>query len=507
MTTISFNTLSQILIVTLFLLLPEGNDLVGDPAGDPWNETGDDIQASSSIQPYGENPWYWEYQGKPILLRGGTDDDNLFQWTGDKLTDHLNLLKSVGGNYLRNTMSDRDEGNVYAFAQVEDGIYDLDQWNDAYWDRLEFFLDETQERGIIVQLTLWDQFDLNSEHPWLRNINIDVDPSSEGTETGNGEESFHEFSRTDFFKSVEDEHKSFLRYQQKYIDRLLSHTLSYGHVLYNINNESGEGKIWENYWAQYINQAGQEAGRDVYVTSMQFDPTNSVRHVMTYPKIYGFFEISQNNQDSRGARGHGHWENIMYWRMKIATHADGPKPMNNVKVYGGMDGMNNYSAGSESEAINRFWRNIFAGSASSRFHRPSDREWGSGLNERVQTTLKSMDMLLEELDVFSTSPHNDLLSNAVAATPASMEAYVLADIGKQYAVFFPQGRFMVNLDPWVYVDRVEVRWLDIDQLSWSEPEIVDVRWEGSRSDWGDRGTINLKTPGNRRYVALVKIMK
>jgi hypothetical protein len=473
-----------------------------------------EAEEDGSIKPYSENPWYWEYQGEPILLRGATDDDNLFQWTGQELTDHLDLLASVGGNYVRNTMSDRETGNAYAFTEIEDGVYDLDQWNDEYWDRLEFFLEETMKRGLIVQLTLWDQFDLHSEHPWLSNTNIDADPSSEGAQTANEEDVFHEFSRTDFYRSVEDEHESFLHYQQKYIDRLLSYTLSYGHVLYNINNESSEGEIWENYWAQYINQAGQEAGRDVYVTSMQFDPTNSVRHVMTYPDIYGFFEISQNNQDSRGARGHGHWENIMYWRMKIASHADGPKPMNNEKVYGGGDGVNNYSAGTESEAINRFWRNIFAGTAASRFHRPTDRDntanprtWGSGLNERVQTNLKAMDMLLEELDIFSASPHNDLLIHAVAATPASMEAYALANIGKQYAVYFPQGRFMVNLDPWVYADRVEVRWLDIDQLSWSEPEIVEVQWEGSRSDWGDRGTISLKTPGNRSYVVLVEIIQ
>ncbi|WP_111641441.1 hypothetical protein [Marinimicrobium alkaliphilum] len=465
-------------------------------------------EEDGSISPFSDNPWYWAYRGEPVLLRGATDDDNLFQWTGETLTNHLDLLVSVGGNYVRNTMSDRETGNVYAFKEDDEGVYDLDQWNDEYWDRFETFLRETHKRGIIVQLTLWDQFDLSPEHPWLSNKNIDTTSTSAGTEAASGQEVFHEFSRSDFYNAVEDNNENLLQYQRKYVDKLLSYTLSYGHVLYNINNESSEGAVWENYWAQHLNQAGREAGRDVYVTSMQFDPSNSVRHVMSFPDIYGFYEISQNNQDSRGARGHGHWDNIMHWRQKIASH--GPKPMNNEKVYGGGDGVNNYSAGTETEAINRFWRNIFAGSASSRFHRPTDldntvnpRTWGSGLNARVQTNLKAMDMLLEELDIFSTSPHNDLLSHAVAATPAAVEAYVLANIGKQYAVYFPQGRYMVNLDPWVYVDRVEVRWLDIDQLTWSEPEVVEVRWEGSELDWGDRGTISLKTPSNRSYVVLV----
>ena len=34
----------------------------------------------TGIQPYSENPWYWQYRGEPIILRGGSDDDNMFQW-------------------------------------------------------------------------------------------------------------------------------------------------------------------------------------------------------------------------------------------------------------------------------------------------------------------------------------------------------------------------------------------------------------------------------------------
>jgi len=179
--------------------------------------------------------------------------------------------------------------------------------------------------------------------------------------------------------------------------------------------------------------------------------------------------------------------------------------MNNEKVYGGKDGVN-YSAGTETEAINRFWRNIFAGCAASRFHRPAEpRVWGAGLNDRVQINLKAMDMLLEELDIFSASPHNDLLIHTVAATATSMEAYVTAEIGRQYAVYFPPGNNMVGLDPWIYVNKLKIRWLDIDELKWSDPEVVNVQWEGSRNEWGDRGMIILKTPSNRPYVALVEV--
>jgi hypothetical protein len=67
-------------------------------------------------------PRYWEYRGKPTLLLGGSVEDNLFQIRD--LKAHLDLLQSVGGNYVRCTMSSRDPGDVWPFHQREDGKYD-----------------------------------------------------------------------------------------------------------------------------------------------------------------------------------------------------------------------------------------------------------------------------------------------------------------------------------------------------------------------------------------------
>ncbi|MHC4244825.1 MAG: hypothetical protein ACYSU4_20640, partial [Planctomycetota bacterium] len=99
--------------------------------------------AGAPIEIYKENPAYWQYKGKPVLLIGGSVDDNLFQIPN--LKEHLDLLKSVGGNYVRNTMSARDEGNVWQFEKVN-GKYDLDKWNDEYWRRFENFLKLTNQR-------------------------------------------------------------------------------------------------------------------------------------------------------------------------------------------------------------------------------------------------------------------------------------------------------------------------------------------------------------------------
>lgn len=444
------------------------------------------------IQPYRENHWYWEYKGKPLVLIGGSDNDNLFQWTGEKLTEHLDLLASVGGNYVRNTMSDRDDGDVYAFKRIREGMYDLTKWNDAYLDRLTFFLDETAKRSIIVHLTLWDHFDVSGSrwkrHPWNPKNNINFDEGIVADDEA-------------FFAVGPDDNQKVLHYKNQFIERLLAVTLDYDHVLYNINNESKMGGEWENYWAAFVHRIAKEQGRRAHIASMQFDPSNSVRHALTFGNLYSYVEISQNNQDSRGGRGQAHWENIMFWRKKTVSSSLGPRPFNNVKIYGAGDASNN-SAGTGKEAEARFWRNIFAGCASSRFHRP-DSGWGLGLNERAQINLKAMSMLLKELDIFSCSPHNDLLSTRFPVRSA-VEAYCTADIGCSYAVYFPAGRYAINLDPWVYLDELKLRWLDIDRGSWSDEKIVKVLWEGNSNQWGDRGIIQLQTPSNRACVALLE---
>jgi hypothetical protein len=75
---------------------------------------------SRRIQPYSENPRYWQYRGKPVLLLGGTKDDNLFQVSD--LKEHLDLLAACRGNYIRSTMSARDDGNVQPFQRLDSGV-------------------------------------------------------------------------------------------------------------------------------------------------------------------------------------------------------------------------------------------------------------------------------------------------------------------------------------------------------------------------------------------------
>lgn len=77
------------------------------------------------IQPWPQNPRYWQYQGQPVMLLGGSKTDHLFLI--DDLKEHLDEMHAVGANYVRNTMSQREGQELKPHKLRPDGKYDLNQ--------------------------------------------------------------------------------------------------------------------------------------------------------------------------------------------------------------------------------------------------------------------------------------------------------------------------------------------------------------------------------------------
>ena len=177
--------------------------------------------AQQRIEIFPGNHAYWAYGDQPALLLGGSVQDNLFQIPG--IEAHLDLLHSVGGNYVRCTMSSRDDGDVWAFARREDGRYDLDAWNEEYWRRFETFLRLTNERDIIVQIEVWATFDFYLEYwprnPFNPNNNVNYSAEESGLPTA---KLGHPLSLTNnWFWSVPAERNQplVLKYQHRFVDR------------------------------------------------------------------------------------------------------------------------------------------------------------------------------------------------------------------------------------------------------------------------------------------------
>ncbi len=169
------------------------------------------------------------------------------------------------------------------------------------------------------------------------------------------------------------------------------------------------------------------------------------------PHLYSFVDVSQNNHQT----GQTHWDNMQVARRLVA---DPPRPMNNVKIYGG-----ERHGGGLVEGTHKLWRSILGGCASARFHRPGRQHgyYGAGLNERAQTHLRSARMFVQEFDVFAAEPNNGLLSDR-----QENEAYCAADPGNQYAIYFPDGG-SVELDLRKHPGRYALRWIDIATGEWA----------------------------------------
>ena len=190
-------------------------------------------QSPEGIQPWSAHPSYWQYKGSPLLLVGGSDDDNLFQWPREQLREQLDLIKATGANYVRNTMSDRnDKGfELYPFLRLPNGKYDLSQWNPDYWERFERFLQWTSERDIIVQIEVWDRFDYSREHwpphPYNPANNLNYSHEESGL-AGEYPEHPGQNQQPFFFTTPQQRNnKTVLQYQQRFVDKLLSYSLKH----------------------------------------------------------------------------------------------------------------------------------------------------------------------------------------------------------------------------------------------------------------------------------------
>lgn len=469
------------------------------------------------IQPYTENPFYWQYKGEQVMLLGASDYHNIFQRLD--MVEELEMLESAGGNYVRNSMASReifpDHRDLWPFKAVEAtedsliNIYDLTDWNDQYWQNLELLLKETHRRNIILEIELWERHDYyrtRDQAGWIRhpynpanNVNytegesgfpggeisyVHGDPASRTVRIRdeNGEERIDEGHRFFYTVPALENNEVVLPYQQAFIDKILSYTLEYDHVLYNMNNETREPNEWGEYWANYILEKADARGIQIELTDMQdaHDVTHESVARMMDSELFTFVDISQNNFQS----GDLHWERIQYIRNYLL---DNPKPITNIKVYGTdhfEDSWNIEFWGTAQDATERYWRNILGGTSATRFHRPP---WGIGMNETARVHVQSARMFTERFELVRAEPANDLIVNREADS-----AYLMAVPGEQYAVYFPnEGSVRLQTDR---SEQMSLQWLEIESSTWHSGEIT----------FADDSLL-LETPGTGQWIGLIEM--
>ena len=442
---------------------------------------------AQNLKPWSKNPWYWEYQNQPVLLLGGSDDDNLFQWPKDRLIPQLDRIVAAGGNVIRNTMSDRnDKGfELYPFKQLSDGQYDLNQWNTEYWNRFETMLKETAKRRIFVQIEIWDRFDYTDNsgsqrwqlHPYhpKNNVNYNYEDSGFARQYPDHPGA----NKQPFFYTTPDQRNNtvVLPYQQRFVDEMLAHSLRYDHVLYCMDNETKAEPAWGVYWANFVKAKAKQLGKTVFVTEMWDDwNLRAERHRLTFDntQLYDFVDVSQNNHNS----GRKHWDNFLYVKNYLSSH---PRPINTTKTYGATG---NKFGHNDQDAIERFWRHILAGAASARFHRP---DAGLGINDKAFACIKAARLLEEEVAFWDLTPAMGAIKNT-----QDNDAYAALSEGKAFVVFIT-GKHHVNIGLSHFPNHVDLIWISVDQgIKYSESEL------------NHKNVIKLTPPDKGNWIGLLK---
>ncbi len=438
-------------------------------------------QNAGRIQPSAENPSYWQYRGETVLLLGASDDDNLFQWPDAELRKQLDTLQSAGANYVRNTMSDRrDQGwELYPYLQLPDGKYDLEQWNPDYWRRFERFLRWTEERGIIVQIEVWDRFDYSREHWPPHPYNPKNNVTYTGEESGLASEYPDHPGRNKqpfFFTTPKQRNNAtLLRHQLRFVEKMLSYSLARGNVLYCMDNETNGEEEWGRFWAEKIKAAAKNKGVNVFVTEMwdAWDlKSEEHRRTIDHPELYDFVDLSQNNHN----KGEVHWNNALWAREYVDSVKR--RPINTVKTYGAD---NNKFGHTNQDGVERFFRHMLAGFASARFHRPPS---GLGAGETATAAVRAARKLESAVPLWDLSPRMKLLSGR-----EENEAYLAARPGHAYALYFTAGGSVgLRLEPGTY----SLRWIAADTGEW-----------GATAQLSGGGPVPIEVPGAGNWLAVI----
>ena len=442
---------------------------------------------AGGIKPWSENSRYWEYEGKPVLLLeafnhghnpfidGSTLDDNKID-SMQVIVSQIQEMADAGGNTLRCVLDpcNATSISIESYQKNSKGLYDLNKPNGLYWDRLSTFIAEAEKRDVIVELEIWDRFDwfgknweANPFNP-KNNINYAYD----NTNLNNAYERAEIYFNHPMALGVPDRpsydtasmqrkenYDRVRKYQEIFVSKVYEIAKNHGNVLYNMNNETAENPAWGEYWIKYLKNKANKDNINIVCTNMQdgifeLEESKELKHQFQHPEIYDYLDISQINSRLRDGE---HWHAVS-WIAERAKENNFLLYM--TKLYGSDDREPEpwaiWRPGDTDNAIEEWWRNLIAGVAGVRFHRPHS---GIGLSNKAKACIKATRLVEEKVKFWDVEPNLDLLSER-----DDDEAYLAAKPVQKYILYFTlQGGGSVGLDLEEYEGLdFNISWFNID---------------------------------------------
>jgi hypothetical protein len=383
------------------------------------------VAAVAGAQPlrlHPANPHYFEYRGKPAVLVTSAEhygavlnlDFNYKRYLDTLWRDGLNNTRIFVGNYReipgsfnisQNTLAPKPDRFIAPWPQAE-GKFDLNKWNDAYFARLKDFMRHARRRGVIVEVNLFCPF--YEEALWR------VSPMNEGTGV----------KREEVFTL---KHARLTAVQERLTRKIVSELRGFDNLYYEIANEPYFGGItleWQAHIAKTIHEV--DGGRhlisqNIANGSVKIGDPNPLVSILNFHYSrppdsialnYGLNRAVGNNETGFDGTGDAVYR-IQGWDFLIAGGA----------LYNNLD----YS--------------FVAGHEDGTFEYPRSQPGGGSAALR-----KQLGILKRFMDSF----------RFVRMAPVAVEgARVLAEPGRQYAVYMHHGRAVKDAKPQYQVDGTE----------------------------------------------------
>ena len=109
-----------------------------------------------------------------------------------------------------------------------------------------------------------------------------------------------------------------LRYQQRFVDKLLDHSLQYDHVLYCMDNETNGEEAVGALLGEFVKERAAKQGQQVYVTEMWDDWNLTRRAAQADVRSSRTVRLRRRLAEQPQQRADQHWDNFLHVRKYLA---------------------------------------------------------------------------------------------------------------------------------------------------------------------------------------------
>ncbi|HEX5171667.1 MAG TPA: putative collagen-binding domain-containing protein [Cyclobacteriaceae bacterium] len=379
-----------------------------------------------------DNPHYFFYKGEPtILITSGEHygavlnlDFDYSKYLDELKSKGLNLTRTFTGVYVEpagafkisnNTLAPPGDRFICPWKRTDQPGYanggnkfDLSRWDEKYFDRLKDFLREAENRGIVVELALFCPF--YEDKQWV------LSPMNNSNNiNGTGD-----IGRNDVYTL--DKNGTLLQVQEALVRKIVGELRGFSNLIYEVCNEPYFGGVtmdWQHHIASII--AESERTFDSRHLISQNIANGSARIINPHPSVSVF---------------NFHYASPPY-TVAHNFHLN--------KVIG--DNETGFDGNSDSTYRREGWEFILAGGGlynnldysftvgheQGTFKYPPEQPGGGSTALRKQ--LGYLQKFISRFDFVHMKSDSTIVSSDIS----SAKPYVLAERGKQYAVYFFKG--------------------------------------------------------------------